>query len=286
MTVARTIAILAALATVAPAADLAFQRLALHQYEDGPIIGSSYEYVAGEVGWFGVRVSGYQREAREPEQGARLSWEVRITDPAGVLIDPPSKGAINELLRVQDKDWVPKFNVMFTVPSYAPRGDFKISVSVKDEVANTSITSEMPFHVRADELPPAGQFGIRNLRMLAKEGDRFGMKPAIYQRPGTLISLFDIVGYKLEESNKFSVDYRLAIAGAPTEQEPKGAVLYSQPEAREESGMPFYPQRWVAGGFSLNFNADVQAGKYALVVTVRDKLGGEEREFREPFELR
>jgi len=42
----------------------------------------------------------------------------------------------------------------------------------------------------------------------------------------------------------------------------------------------------VGGGFSLNFNAEVPAGTYALVVTVRDKLGGEEREVREPFELR
>jgi len=133
MAAARPITLLAVLATTASAADLAFQRLALHHYEDGPIIGSSYEYVAGEVGWFGVRISGYQREAREPEQGARLSWEVRITDPAGVLIEPPRKGGIDELLRVQDKDWVPKFNVMFIVPSYAPRGDYKIAVSVKDE---------------------------------------------------------------------------------------------------------------------------------------------------------
>jgi len=280
------IALVTALATAAPAADLAFQRLALHQYEDGPILASTYEYLAGDVGWFSARISGYQREARDEEQGARVSWEVRITDPAGVLIEPPRMGSINEMLRVQDKDWVPKFSVMFIVPSFAPRGDYKIAVSVKDEIANATIMTETPFHVRGEELPPAGQFGVRNLRLLAKEGDRFGMNPAVYQRPGTLFAQFDIVGYKLAASNKYSVDYRLAIAGAPTEQEPKGAILYAQPEAREEGGTPFYPQRWVPGGFSLNFNAEVPAGKYTLVLTVRDKLGGEEREFREPFELR
>jgi len=286
MAATRLTLLLAALAAAAPAAELQFQRLALHQYEDGPILGTSYEYLAGEVGWFSARVTGYQREPREPDQGARLSWEVRVTDPVGVLIEPPRKGSISELLRPEDKDWIPKVSLMFIVPSYAPRGEYKIAVTVKDEVANASIASETPFQVRGEEIPPAGQFGIRNLRFLAKENDRFGMRPAVYQRPGTLFAQFDIVGYKMEASNKFSVDYRLAIAGAPTEQEPKGAILYAQPEAREESGAPFYPQRWVAGGFSLNFNADVQAGKYALVVTVRDKLGGEEREFREPFELR
>ena len=286
MAVSRMALLLAALAAAAPAADLQFQRLALHQYEDGPLLSTSYEYLAGEAGWFSARVTGYQREAREPDQGVRLSWEVRVTDPAGVPIEPPRKGSINELLRAEDKDWVPKITSMFSVPSYAPRGEYKIAVTVKDEIANTSIAAETPFQVRGEELPPSGQFGIRNVRFLAKENDRFGMRPAVYQRPGTLLAQFDIVGYKLEASNKFSVEYRLAIAGAPTEQEPKGAILYSQPEAREESGAPFYPQRWVGGGFSLNFNADVSAGTYALVVTVRDKLGGEEREVREPFELR
>jgi hypothetical protein len=287
MVAIRMAVVLTVLAAAAPAADLALQRMALHQYEDGPIMASSYEYLPGEVGWFSARVTGYQRETREEEQqGARLSWEVRITDPAGVLIQAPEKGSIDELLRSEDKDWVPKMGVSFTVPSYAPRGDYKIAVTVKDQVADTSIAGEWPFRVRGEELPTAGEFGIRNMRFLAREDDRFGMRPAVYQRPGTLFAQFDIVGYKLEASNKFAVEYLLAIAGAPTEQEPQGRILYSQPEARQESGEPFYPQRWVSGGFQLNFDADLAVGMYTLVITVRDKLGGEEREFREPFEVR
>jgi len=285
MSMARVAALLTALTVAAPAADLAFQRLALHQYEDGPIIASTYEYLPGEVGWFSARIAGYQREARGEDQGARLTWEIRITDPAGVLTEPPKKGSIDEVLRLQDKDWIPKISVTFTVPSYAPGGDYKIAVTVKDEIGNTSIAGEMPVQVRGEEIP-SGEFGVRNVRLLAGADDRFGMRPAIYQRPGTLFAQFDIVGYKLEAANKFSVDYHISIAGAPTEQAPQGPILYSQAEAHEESGSPFYPQRWVKGGFSLNFDANVPAGMYALVITATDKLSGETRELREPFELR
>jgi hypothetical protein len=283
---ARAGALLLALAAYASAADLAFQRLALHQYEDGPVVASTYEYLPGEVGWFSARIAGYQREARGEDQGARLSWEVRLTDPAGVLIEPPQKGAINELLRREDRDWIPKISATFTVPSYAPRGEYKIAVSVKDEVANATLAGEMLLRVRGEELPPSGEFGIRNVRFLARAGDRFGMRPAVYQRPGTLFVQFDIVGYRMEATNRFSVEYQVALAASATEQAPEGAILYTQPEAHEESGSPFYPQRWVSGGFSLNFDADVPVGMYTLVITVRDKLGGQERVFREGFEIR
>ena len=282
----RVILLLTVMAGTESAADLALQRLALHQYEDGPLVSSTYEYLAGELGWFSARVAGYQREVRGEEQGARLSWEVRVTDPTGVPIQPPQKGSISDLLRREDKDWVPKFSVSFLVPSFAPSGDYRIAVTVKDEVANASIAGEMPFHVRGEALPTPGEFGVRNLRLLARADSRVGMRPAIYQRPGTLFAQFDIVGYQMEAGNRFSVDYRVAIAGAPSEQEPEGRIVYTQPEAQEESGQPFYPRRWITGGFSLNMDAGVPLGAYTLVLTVTDKLGGKTREFREPFEVR
>lgn len=267
-------------------ADLALQRSTLHQFEDGPNVGGTYEYLAGEVGWFSTRVAGYQREARGEEQGARLSWEIRITDPAGILIQEATTGKISETLRVEDKDWVPKISVQFSVPSFAPRGDYKIAVMVKDEVAGTQISGETPFRVRGEEIPAAGEFGIRNLRFLAREGDRFGMREAIYQRPGTLLAQFDIVNYKMEQGNRFAVEYQVALISPQTDQAPQGSIVYSQPEPRGESGQPFYPQRWAVGAFSLNFDKDVPVGKYTLLLTVRDKVAGSEREFREPFEIR
>jgi hypothetical protein len=112
------------------------------------------------------------------------------------------------------------------------------------------------------------------------------MREPSYQRPGTLLAQFQIVGYKRGDANRFSVEYEVALISPPTDQAPEGSVVYSQPEPRGESGEPFYPQRWAVGAFSLNFDADVPPGKYTLLLTIRDKIGEAERRFREPFEIR
>jgi hypothetical protein len=269
-------------------ADLGFQRLALHEYEDGPLVHSTYEYQAGETVWLSVRMAGFQREEQDKDAGlehVRLTWQVRATDPGGVLIVPPLRGVVEETLRPEDKAWVPKFVVSFVVPQHAVRGTYRIPVTVRDDVAKTEASGQLEFRVRGEDAPPAGTaFGLRNFRFLAKEDDRFALRPAVYKQGAALFARYDIVGYKFEGNNHFAVDYGVSILGPP-DAEGIAKPLYVQETAATESAESFYPQRWVPGGFGLNLDKDVPVGEHTLVLTLRDKVGGTVQEFRQTFSV-
>ena len=276
-------------ASTALAADLSFQRLSLHDYEDGPLIQPGYEYLPGETVWFSARMAGYSRQPEDAESQldhARLTWQMRPADASGTLIIPPMRGVIDETLRPEDKDWTPKFIANFQVPEYAPRGVYKIPVIVRDEISRAEVSGQIEFRVRAEEAPPKdAAFGLRDFRFLAKEDDRFPLKPAVFRQGTGLFARFEIVGYKLEGNNHFSVEYGLAILGPPSA-EGEAKPLFTQATAAAEAGESFYPQRWIPAGFGLNLEKDVPIGQHTLVLTLRDKLSGATQEFRETFEVR
>jgi hypothetical protein len=273
-------------AALASGADLAIQRLALHDYEDGPLIAAGYEYLPGETVWLSGRMAGFAREEQDKEAAldhVRLTWQVRATDPSGTLVVPPIRGVIEETLRPEDKTWTPKFVVSFVVPPYAVRGRYKIPVTIRDDVAKTEVTGQVEFRVRGEDAPPADSaFGPRDFRFLAKEDDRFALRPAIYKQGASLFARFDIVGYKFEGNNHFAVDYGISILGPPNA-EGVAKPLFVQESAATESAESFYPQRWVPGGFRIDLEKDVPLGEHTLVLTLRDKVGGATQELRETF---
>src|SRR3954468_9968304 len=64
----------------AAGADLAIQRLALHDYEDGPLVALGYEYLPGETVWLSGRLNGFAREVVDKESAldhVRLTWQLR-----------------------------------------------------------------------------------------------------------------------------------------------------------------------------------------------------------------
>lgn len=272
----------------AAGADLAIQRLALHDYEDGPLTVPGYEYLPGEVVWFSARLTGYSREVIDDDAGldhVRLTWQVRPSDPAGTLIVPPLRGVLEETLRPEDKTWTPKFVVSFELPSYAPRGTYKIPVVVRDDIAKSEVTGQMEFRVRGEDAPAAdAPLSLRNFRFLAKEEDRFPLREPAYKQGASLFTRFDIIGYKFEGNNHFAVEYGLAIL-TPPNAEGVSRLLFQQETAAAETGESFYPQRWIPGGFKLDLDPDVPTGEYTLVLTVRDKVGGNAQEFRQPFRV-
>jgi hypothetical protein len=271
---------LLAAGAVSAAPKLAFERLALHQYEDGPLLPASHEFLPGETVWFSGRIAGFESQPAGDNRNVKLSWQVRITDPAGVAVEPPKSGRLDESLRAQDKDWVPKFVVSFLLPSFIPGGTYHIPVTVKDELAGSEITGDLELHVRAESIEQSASFVIRNFRFLRNETDAEALRPPVVYRPGsTLWARFEMAGYKFEANNKFSVDYGLAILNA------EGKELFAQPEAAAESKESFYPQLRVPGALSLHLDANVAAATYTLVVTVRDQIGRQIAEQRETFRV-
>ncbi len=264
-----------------PAApQLAFERLALHQYEDGPLLPANHDFLPGETVWFSARVAGFQSQAAGDNRNVKLSWQVQVMDPAGVAVVPPKTGRLDESLRSQDKDWVPKFVVSFLLPSFVPGGNYHIPVTVKDELAGSEISGDLEFHVRAESIEPSASFVIRDFRFLREENDTEALHPPVVYRPGAMLwAKFEMAGYQFGENHKFSVDYGLAVLNAD------GKELFAQPEAAAESKESFYPQLRVPGALSLHLDPNVPAATYTLVVTVRDKIGGVTAEQRETFRV-
>ncbi len=258
---------------------LAFDRVALHQFEDGPVLGPDYEFVPGETVYFSCRITGFRVAKSDEKETVNLSWQVRALDPAGVPLDKDRSGKIQDTVLPQDKEWKPKFLVSFIIPGFVASGTYHIPVKVKDEVAGTEISTDLPFRVHGHDVQPSDTLVARNFMFLRAEDDRVPLHPAIYHPGDTLWARFDITGFKYGEGNRFSVSYGLAILNASGEQ------LFAQPEAASDEKASFYPQRYVPGVLSLNLDKNVAKGTYTLVVTIQDKVGNQTREMKENFQV-
>ncbi len=274
-----SLALFFALALGAQTKHLAIERIALHQIEEGPVLANTYEFIPGETAYFSCRLTGYQIEKKDEDQSVKLGWQMRVLDPAGVPLEKDRSGRIEEPILPQDKNWMPKFLSSFTVPPFAASGTYRIPVKVKDEVGGTEVSVELTFRVRGHEVQPSDTLVARNFQFLRSEDDRTGMREAVYHPGSMLWARFDITGFKYGDKNRFAVDYGLAVLRGTGEQ------LFEQPAAAEESKESFYPQRYVPGMLSLTLDQNVAKGSYILVVTVRDKIGNQTWELRQPFQV-
>jgi hypothetical protein len=269
--------------TPAAQTKLAFDRLALHQFEDGPVLAPSYEFLPGETVWFSCRIAGFQVEKKGDQRRVKLAWQMRVLDPEGTPLEKPRAGNIEEGLQTEDKDWKPKFLASFEVPTSAPGGVYRIPVTARDEMAGVEISGQLEFKVRAPAIEPASDLTIRDFRFQQTEDDATPFRPAIYRPGGRLWARFDIVGFKFGDNHRYAVSYGLAIQSLADPAEPK--QVFEQPDAAEEAKESFYPQRVVPGMLSLSLDNTVPPGAYALVITVRDKIGGGSTELRAPYEV-
>jgi hypothetical protein len=256
---------------------LAIDRIALHQFEDGPVLAPDYQFVPGETAYFSCRLAGYATLKKDEKQTVNLSWTMRMLDPSGVPIRQNLSGNIQDEVLPQDKDWKPKFLASFVVPGFAPTGIYHIPVKVKDEVAGTEVSADLTFKVQGHDVTPSDTLTARNFAMLRAENDQFPMRNPVYRGGDRLWARFDIVGYKFGEGNKFSVSYGLAILDST------GKQLFAQPDAASDSRESFYPQRYVPGVLSLSLDPNVAKTNYTLVVTIEDKIGNQKFEIKQPF---
>ena len=263
----------------APAA-FSVDRIALHQFEDGPELGPAHAFLPGESVFFSCRLTGYQSAVTgDNQRSVKLSWTLEVTDPSGIPLVPGAKGEIAEPIFPQDKNWYPKFLHHFNIPPFAPGGAYHIKVTARDEVAKADLTSQLEFQVRGHAVEPSPVLTARNLRFVRDETDGPPLNPAVYHPGETLWARFDITGYQHGDKNRYSVEYGLAILRESGEQ------VFAQPAAAADANEGFYPQRYVPGAVSLNLQPDVPEGSYTLVITMTDKVGGQTAEARREFRI-
>jgi len=259
---------------------LVIERVAVHQFEDGPVLEASHIFLPGETVYFSCRLAGYQTATSADDQrSVKLAWKLHISDPAGVAVVPDAAERIQAPVFSQDKDWRPKFIYSFGLPPYAAGGTYRIEVMVRDEVGNSQVDGEVNIAVRGHDVEPSAALAARNLHFLRTETDAAPLEPAIYHPGETLWARFDINGYKYGPKNRYSVEYGLAILRE------SGERVFEQPSAADDSHESFYPQSYVPGAISLNLDPMVPEGAYTLVITVRDKVGSQSAEARAPFRI-
>lgn len=261
---------------------LVVERIALHQFEDGPLLDSSYEFLPGETAHFSCRLTGYQTEPVDDDRrDVKLSWHMEVRDPLGVLLEEPAQGRIDAELFPEDTNWLPKFLKSFVVPPFAISGEYRIAVRLRDEIAGSDAAAELKFHVKGHapdaSMDLGGKLTASNVVFLSGENDALGTRSTVTHPGGTVLARVDVSGYKFGEKNRFSISFGMALENAA------GKQLFSQPDAGSQSDESFYPQRYSTGTLTLNLGKDVPAGDYTLVVTVRDGIGDQTLEVRAPF---
>ena len=136
------LAVLAVLTTAqAVPSKLAIVSAILHdRREDGPGIPASYEYVPGELLYLSYRMAGYTAK----NDAVDLRWQMYLTDPDGLLLEPISNGAVRDEVTSRDKDWLPKVEQTVPLPPELYAGLYAIHLRVADELAQSSVELRRP----------------------------------------------------------------------------------------------------------------------------------------------
>ncbi len=246
--------------------------------DDGARAAAGYRFQPGDTVYFSFQVSGYKTEGGEfQERKLSLSWEVTVADPQGLPLVEPAADTVKTTVSPEDRLWKPIGRRSFAIPAYAPGGQYKIRVVVRDELAHQEMTREAEFQVAGRPAKTVDRLEVDNFRFLRSSEDKEALEVPAYS-PGDMVwARFDMSGYKMDTGNRYSLEYGVRVLRGD------GTVVYQQGQAAAAENASFYPQRVTPGLLSLRIPKDQAKAGYTLVVTVEDKVGGQKCEAREKF---
>jgi hypothetical protein len=208
-----------------------------------------------------------------------IDYRVEAFDPAGLPLAEVAPGSIDTELAPQDKEWKPKARRSATVPPWAPPGEYRLAIWAKDRISEAETSTEVKFRVTGKSVEPSETLVIRNFSFHRAENEPRPMANASYGSGQPLWARFDITGYKLGPKNALAVEYDIAVLS------PAGKTLYTQPNAAVYEDQSFYPKRYVSGILNLDLKAGTPKGEYTIVMTTRDKIGGQTAETKHSFRI-
>jgi hypothetical protein len=259
---------------------LTIENAAVRTLDDGPPAPADYRFRAGETVYFSFQISGYRTQSIEFDVSkVQLSWTIAVQDDHGVPLEKPAEGTIDTTVTPEDRNWRPIERHNIVLPPIVPEGRFHILLEVRDELAKSSQKTDIPFLLAGYRVAPDAPLGIRNFRFYRTSEEKDALQLAAFTPGDTLWARFEIVGYRLGEGNRFSVEYGLKVLTDD------GSLAFARPDAAEAEGAPFYPQRMVPGVLSLNIPKNLAKSNYTIVVTVTDRLSGRSAEARQAFSV-
>lgn len=258
----------------AAASDLRVVQPIVSDSDGGPSNADSWEYTPGQIVYFTCRIAGF---GISQEHQVRLAYTVQAFDSRGAALAEPEKGAANDEVSPQDKEWKPKVDAAIVLPGQVFAGKFKIVVKVEDLVAKANATLELPFLVRGAHLEPSDKLVISNFKFLRGEDDTRAVEKAAF-RPGDHVwASFDLTGYKYGPSNHVDVTYLTELLAED------GKSLWKQSEPVGEQSDSFYPKPFVSAEMGVTLDKNIKPGAYTLLVTSKDAVGNQSAEYRGTF---
>lgn len=261
-------------------APLAIIKPVISDMEDGPSVAPSFAFVPGQFLFLSFHIGGFKASE---EQKIHLSYRTDVFDPKGVRLIETMADKVDTTLAPEDKNWKPIVRQQFLIPPIAPSGSYKITVQVRDDLANgATVTQEIPFEVRGREVAPSDTLAIRNFHFYRGEEDRDPLSIAAYRPGDTLWARFDIVGYKFGPGNGVDVDYVVSVLAS------SGKVLFKQDKPDEnaiERSSSFYPKAYVPGSMNLSLQSNIRPGQYTVVLSARDHVGNQSCEAKADFTI-
>jgi hypothetical protein len=206
-----------------------------------------------------------------------IAYSVEAFDPQGVELNEPYKNEFSDEVTIEDKDWMPRIQTQLMIPPLAGSGTYKVVVKAEDLISKTTSQIEVPFEVRGRAVEPSDKVTVRNFHFYHDEAGKQPAEKAVFHAGQTMWTRFDIIGYKYGAGNKVDVSYLASIML------PDGKVLWTQPEPAAEQSQSFYPKRYISGEFSIDLRAGVKPGSYIVGVLVKDAVGNQSYESRQPF---
>jgi hypothetical protein len=261
---------------------LAITSAGVESEEDGPFVPAEYRFLPGDYLHFVFQVTGFKVERSGEEKHGRISlrYSVQIIDESGSNLAPEEKRTVQDELAPEDKEWTPKRRAAFLLPSYVSAGTYRVRVVVEDIVGAARASADYPFLMGGHSIRPGSPFGVQNFRFLRSEEDEVGLDIAAYRPGSTIWARFDITGFRAGPQNSVLVDYGVTVL------RPDGSVILSQVTAAQQklAGLSYAP-RFVPGQLSFTTTPDLARGGYTLVVVLHDRIGKENAEFRNNFQI-
>ena len=251
----------------------------VRQIEDGPAVPLGTQFVPGETVYYSFQVTGYAA-ARDPEKRkVRLNYTINAFDPKGVKLIEPVESILDTTISEQDKEWKPKVRSEFLIPHFAPPGKYKVIATVTDDISKLTASVETLFEVSGRVVEPSPELTVRNFGFYRSEEDTKPIPTAAYRAGDMLFARFDMAGFRFGDRNTIDLSYDVAVLN------PDGKEIYAQKDAAVEKSFSFYPKPYVPGGMNLSLQPNMRKGQYTVVLTVHDRVGNQNYEVKQPFDV-
>jgi hypothetical protein len=174
-----------------------------------------------------------------------------------------------------DLEWI---RLQFETPNSALCESCVLKLEVKDLLSGVTASRSVPFAIRGRAVEPSPTLVVRNFRFLRSEDDANPLAAPVYRAGDELWARFEITGFPYGPGNRVHVEYGLSVF------RPSGKLLYQEANAATHDEATFYPRRYVNGILNLRLQG-LPPGEYPILLEVRDGIGNQKFELRQPFRV-